>query len=537
MSSLRLCRLAVHTLCTILILQIVCNAYRPYNDFDSAEEKAISFDYPAGTGGGFAHETTDFGDLEGFKAKYNFKKDVYSGRPTIEQIKAMVSAYAPLIYFHPDEEYFPSSVSWFFKNGAQIVDSKPHLITNNGDNLPRNGQLDGAFLDLPSDQPLQDKVKKGSLTDAVAYIHANRSNGRYTDIIYVVYPFNGAAKLQVWTFHVPLERLENIAYAAPLIYFHPDEEYFPSSVSWFFKNGAQIVDSKPHLITNNGDNLPRNGQLDGAFLDLPSDQPLQDKVKKGSLTDAVAYIHAKPGVNGRYTDIIIWLYYPFNGAAKLQVGPFTVPLGKAGEHVSDWEHMRLRIDNVSGRLTSVYLSQHAKGKWLQANEFEYINGRPVVYASLHGHALYNAPVKTIHYNAKGLLGASEKQMLIREFKSVYPRKSALFSFAVGPVDEAAKSDRVFDILVSPSSYEIVSLDYGADNIVPPPWLDYTGRWGPTINLYWKEEAKMAIKFLPLPFYVKMIANGIVSKLPDELFAQEGPAGPKMIPSWNGDESE
>ncbi|PWA47033.1 O-methyltransferase, family 3, S-adenosyl-L-methionine-dependent methyltransferase [Artemisia annua] len=117
------------------------------------------------------------------------------------------------------------------------------------------------------------------------------------------------------------------------------------------------------------------------------------------------------------------------------------------------------------------------------------------------------------------------------------RKSALFSFAVRLVDEAAKSDRVFDILASPSSYEIVSLDYGADNIVSPPWLDYTGRWGPTVNAYWKEEAKMAIKFLPLPFYVKMLANEIVSKLPDELFAQEGPAGPKMTPSWNGGESE
>ncbi|GJS26199.1 vacuolar protein sorting-associated protein 62 [Tanacetum coccineum] len=139
------------------------------------------------------------------------------------------------------------------------------------------------------------------------------------------------------------------------------------------------------MITNNGDNLPRNGQLDGAFLDLPSDQTVQDKVKKGSLTDAVAYIHAKPGVTGNYTDIIIWSYYPFNGASKLQVGPFTIPLGKAGEHVSDWEHMRLRIDNVSWKLTSVYLSQHTKGKWLQANEFEYLNGRPVVYASLHGH--------------------------------------------------------------------------------------------------------------------------------------------------------
>ena len=35
-------------LSAILMFQIACNAYRPYNDFNNAEEKAISFDYPEG---------------------------------------------------------------------------------------------------------------------------------------------------------------------------------------------------------------------------------------------------------------------------------------------------------------------------------------------------------------------------------------------------------------------------------------------------------------------------------------------------------
>ncbi|GJY23109.1 vacuolar protein sorting-associated protein 62, partial [Tanacetum coccineum] len=287
---------------------------------------------------------------------------------------------------------------------------------------------------------------------------------------------------------------------APLIYFHPDEEYFPSSVPWFFKNGAQLFDPKPHGITNNGDNLPRNGNLDSAFLDLLSDQPLHDTVKKGSLADAVAYIHAKPVVTGSYTDIVVWLYYPFNGPAKLQLRPFIIPLGNAGQHVSDWEHMR-----------------------------------PEVYASLHNHAHYNAPKDYIYYDAEKLVDPLDKQMLIRKFTSAYPRKSMLFSF--GPMDKAAKGDCVFDILATPSSYEIVSLDYGADYIVPPPWLDYTGRWGPTIFLGWKDEVKDAISSLPGSWLYKWIAKKIVNRLPDSLFVQEGPAGPKMKPSWYGDESE
>nr|GFA05653.1 hypothetical protein [Tanacetum cinerariifolium] len=264
--------------------QIVCNAYRPFNDFKSAEEEIVSFE-----GGDFAKGASDFGESEVSKAKY-FKKDAISTRPTIEQIKTMISRFAPLIYFHPDEEYFPSFVPWFFKNGAQLFDPKPHGITNNGDNLPRNGNLDSAFLDLPSDQPLHDTVKKGSLADAVAYIHA------------------------------------------------------------------------------------------------------------------------KPVVTEKLVD----------------------PL--------------------------------------------------------------------------------DKQMLIREFTSAYPRKSMLFSFA----DKATKGACVFDILATPWSYEIVSLDYDADYIVPPPWLDYTRRWGPTIFLGCKDEVKDTIGSLPGSWLYKWIAKKIVNRLPDSL---------------------
>ncbi|GKA32659.1 vacuolar protein sorting-associated protein 62 [Tanacetum coccineum] len=173
---------------------------------------------------------------------------------------------------------------------------------------------------------------------------------------------------------------------APLIYFLPDEEYFPSSVPWFFKNGGS------YLISN----------LMGSPM------------------------------------------MPFNGPAKLQLGPFIIPLGKAGQHVSDWKHMRLRIDNLTGSLKQIYLN--TVRKWLKATEFEYKDGRPVMYASFHTHAHYNAPKSYIYYDAE-----------IREFTSAYPRKSMLFSFPIGRVDKAAIGDCVFDILATPSSYEIVSL--------------------------------------------------------------------------------
>ena len=94
-------------------------------------------------------------------------------------------------------------------------------------------------------------------------------------------------------------------------------------------------------------------------------------MKRGSLTDAVAYIHAKLDLGGTCSDLVIWFYYPFNGPSVFQFGEFTISV------IGTWEHISLRINNYDGILTSIYLAQHAKGKWLAANEFVYINGRPV----------------------------------------------------------------------------------------------------------------------------------------------------------------
>ncbi|KAJ0929427.1 putative vacuolar protein sorting-associated protein [Helianthus annuus] len=321
---------------------------------------------------------------------------------------------------------------------------------------------------------------------------------------------------------------------APWVYFHPHEQYFPSSVLWFFENGAELHQhgQPPKLVINDGDNLPNNGTADDAFLDLPQDQPSKERLKKGFLPNAIAYIHVKPALGGICTDLAIWLYYPFNGGGKFQLGPFTIDLGKIGEHVSDWEHITLRVDNFHGTLTAVYLSQHAKGKWLTPSEFELMNGtRPVVYASLHGHAHYSTP--TSHVHVAGILDSSDIQMLYDELQIMSDsRKSSMFKeesfFGFGARDDVAKSDNVMDIA---STYNVICVDYMESGI--EPWLDYTGRWGPKITYEFTEE--MTIIADSFPHIVRKLVIKLLRKLPPELLGEEGPQGPKMKESWTGDE--
>lgn len=103
-----------------------------------------------------------------------------------------------------------------------------------------------------------------------------------------------------------------------------------------------------------------------------------------------------------FTDIAIWVFYPFNGAAKAKLEIINVSLGKIGEHIGDWEHLTLRVSNFNGELTSVFFSQHSAGVWVSAPELEFQGGnKPVTYSALRSHSFGGTEsLNTQNYNFK-----------------------------------------------------------------------------------------------------------------------------------------
>ncbi|XP_028799765.1 uncharacterized protein LOC114755064 isoform X2 [Neltuma alba] len=281
---------------------------------------------------------------------------------------------------------------------------------------------------------------------------------------------------------------------APLMYLHPDEKYLPSSVKWFFTNGALLYtrgkESEPVAIDPSGSVLPQGKDNDGAhWIDLPKDETNRERVKRGDLDSFQAYMHIKPMFGATFTDISIWIFYPFNGPSRAKVGFVTIPLGKIGQHVGDWEHVTLRISNFNGGLNSVYFSQHSGGQWVDASELEFVPGKnkPIAYSSLNGHALYSKPG------------------LVLQGTSV-----------IGIRNDTAKSKKVVDL---GNEFEVVAGEYLRSAITEPAWLNFGWQWGPKIS--YKTE--------------KALPKKLVGWLPSELFGEEGPTGPQLKSSWNEDE--
>ncbi|KAL6549793.1 hypothetical protein OROMI_020281 [Orobanche minor] len=319
-------------------------------------------------------------------------------------------------------------------------------------------------------------------------------------------------KNQIFTSMPNLKQIETLFKAySPYIYFHPKENYLPSSVNWFFSSGALLYtkgdESEPVSVEPDGSNLPQGGSNDGSYwLNLPADGHAKEKVQKGDLQTAEVYLHVKPVLGSTFTDIQVWLFYPFNGHATAKLGLIKkISLGQIGEHVGDWEHVTLRISNFDGVLYRVFFAEHNGGKWVDSCQLEFQNGNKFVgYSSLNGHASYDRAGLV-------LLGKDD----------------------VGIRDDASKSDVVMD---SGSRFSVVAADglSAADVVVEPPWLNYAREWGPSIRYDLGNEVKKVEKLLI--GQLKSEFQKLVRSLPNEVLGEEGPTGPRMKHNWDGDEN-
>ncbi|XXG61795.1 hypothetical protein AAC387_Pa05g0316 [Persea americana] len=293
----------------------------------------------------------------------------------------------------------------------------------------------------------------------------------------------------------------------PTVFFHPDEIYLPSSVSWFFKNGAMFYrtdDLIGKCIDSKGSNLPSGGKNDGKYwIDLPNDDR-ESYVKHGNIESAELYVHVKPALGGTFTDIAMWVFCPFNGPSTLKVGKVNFAFNKVGQHVGDWEHFTLRVSNFTGELWSIYFSQHSGGEWVDACDLEYIEGnKAIVYSSKSGHASFPHP--GIYLQGPQNLG-------------------------IGIRNDAARSNLFVD---SSTKYQIIAAEHLGDIIVEPCWLQYMREWGPTIVYNSRSELDKIISLLP--FFVRFSLVKFLDHFPLELYGEEGPTGPKEKDNWKGDE--
>ncbi len=271
---------------------------------------------------------------------------------------------------------------------------------------------------------------------------------------------------------------------APVIRFHPEEPYFPSSVEWYLArclliDGASGAVAARHPLAAD---LPKGpaapDQLQRYWLTLdpaiagPALEPElapRDDPRRGNLPGARAYVRALHDAAQGHTDLQFWMFYPYDGPGLVRLRPRLLgalrtdqrlSLWPAGMHEADWELAVIRIDHALLQPIAAFLSQHQNGdQHLGSDAIVALDrepdGRIRLHASLFGHASYAHPQerKLVHFK----------------------RSLAVVGIELGLLDRV-EAGAAWD-LSQTGNCQIISTSWNDPQFPEPDWLAYAWRWG------------------------------------------------------------
>lgn len=243
---------------------------------------------------------------------------------------------------------------------------------------------------------------------------------------------------------------ETIQRFAPEVRFHPEERYFPSSVSWYLERTEmrlEVEDGSDLRTLARGEVAPAvipavhvDGHASSGsdpsryFLQITNDKR-EARTRQGHLDGAKTYVHFREASDDkRAWDIQYWFFFPYSG--PLLGGPV------GGAHEGDWEHITVRVDEDLRRVKKVFYAAHeAEGRWMRPSRIRFQDDtHPVVYVGRYSHASYPRP------------GVQPRGML--------------------PADHTADGGVTWKTW---KSTHVMADQKGPKSCCP--WLQYSGRWG------------------------------------------------------------
>ncbi|GMK59779.1 hypothetical protein CspeluHIS016_0803850 [Cutaneotrichosporon spelunceum] len=206
---------------------------------------------------------------------------------------------------------------------------------------------------------------------------------------------------------------------APVFKLASTERYYPSSVPFMlehyefveWENGTRFEPDKSLFTASRLNELPRKGKNQHLSVTPPHNpQPLVDGPESyflygpAGMPDGMEYGDDGRGRvhdevygfwvdNGRgVVDLWYWTYYPYN------LGKEVGYLGWLGNHVSDWE--RLRVRTVNGTAKSADFNTHSGGAFSAGtyrwSDLERFGERPIAYVASGSHGVWPTAGKHVY---------------------------------------------------------------------------------------------------------------------------------------------
>ena len=173
----------------------------------------------------------------------------------------------------------------------------------------------------------------------------------------------------------------------PVIWVHPDEQYFPCSIDWLIQHSTLVDFNDNTLLTpvtqrdlyNIAKKYGFGRRADGDVV-----LSFNHQLYKGQTPLDSVPCYAISRIRGDKLYITYIFLYAYNGEYWI------VGIAPAGMHPGDVEHMTAEIDIDSGALLRMFYGSHGTvdGTWVNAKDIEFLYDHPVAYQALHGHGMY-----------------------------------------------------------------------------------------------------------------------------------------------------
>lgn len=325
--------------------------------------------------------------------------------------------------------------------------------------------------------------------------------------------------------HVDLRELKQLVKKfAPIICFHPAEEFMPVSVDWYLQKVSLVNSQKKtripaydHLLTET------RGNAGKYYL-----EPESGVSMFGSESQIKAYVHAKAR-NAVYIDLQYWFLFAetdrggaqlkwlIDGIIKGYEGKIDLdPLGRIN---GVWERITVRINKISGEAEEVFFPQSDKGTWVPFDKVQKKGRQVVAYLSADNCTFYPGVGTFLSEEASFDLYSSRLDFSIQH-----------------------ESGKGREVNFSPFC-ELVSANYLEENKpVEPFWLNFKYNWGNPDPDYLNVSSlkrlvptmfDKSVEFLVSKDLLNNLVNHLLVHFREECRHKSFP--PKFRPCWFGEE--
>ncbi|MCR3761169.1 Vps62-related protein [Clostridium felsineum] len=304
----------------------------------------------------------------------------------------------------------------------------------------------------------------------------------------------------------PDELKEMVKTYAPIIYFSPNEEYFPVNVETFL-NGSSIINEKGEIVANGTHLLSETEVLPDKLLEKNIYLKLTDSnIKYGDISNSKCYVSLNNRHNGLHLEINYFILYGYNDG-MLNVKFNDASILKIGENEGVWQYITIVINTNTAAIEHIDLNQYGKTKQFKPEQLAYENNHVVIYSALKSHTFYNE------------IGGTSAKYTSEELGLLKTSKDKVqFELYNNNTSQGIRWDTSL-------SSTIITANIRSMEAKEPKWLKFNGRWGSAYDLN-EKDSELLDKISTLPYGGKILNNLIWSFIPYNKKDLNGPNGIK-----------